>query len=65
MENTSAAAHAAMDMRWRTGRKLGRTIYVQLLDKPSSADIVIGMLDNEILAAHVCRLHNAALDDAS
>lgn len=52
-----------MQIRWRTGRKLGRTIYIQLLDEPSSADILIGMLDNDILAAHVCRLHNVDLDE--
>lgn len=59
MENSGAAAEAAKQVRWRTGRKLGRTIYMQLLDEPSGSDIVIGMLDNVEVAKYVVELHNA------
>lgn len=59
MENTEAAAEAAKQLRWRTGTKLGRTIYMQLLDEPSKSDILIGMLDNVAIAEYVVELHNA------
>ena len=36
--------------RWRTGRKLGRTIYVQVGDRPSDGDHLIGVMDTPGLA---------------
>lgn len=39
-----------MSGRWRTGRKVGRTIYAQLGDEPSDADALIGVMDTRELA---------------
>ena len=36
--------------RWRTGRKVGRTIYVQVGDDPSDGDHLIGVMDTPELA---------------
>ena len=36
--------------RWRTGRKVGRTIYVQVRDEPSDGDHLIGVMDTPELA---------------
>jgi len=36
--------------RWRTGRKVGRTIYSQVGDEPSDGDILIGVMDTPDLA---------------
>jgi hypothetical protein len=36
---------------YRTGRKVGRTLYVQVSDKPSDDDLLIGVLDTPNLAA--------------
>jgi len=35
---------------WRTGRKVGRTIYVQVGDGPSDGDQLIGVFDTPELA---------------
>lgn len=45
--------------RLRTGRKVGRTIYVQLGVKPSDADGLVGMVDTPALAAALVRAYNA------
>ena len=44
--------------RWRTGRKLGRTVYVQLGPEPSDEDPIIGMFDSRELAEHAVHDHN-------
>ena len=36
--------------RWRTGRKVGRTVYVQVGDEPSDGDHLIGVMDTPELA---------------
>ena len=46
---------------WRTGRKVGRTIYAQLGDKPSDDDLLIGTLDTKELAKEAVRAHNVTL----
>jgi hypothetical protein len=46
---------------WRTGRKLGRTIYAVVGLEPSDEDLLIGMVDEASIAAHICAVHNAAL----
>jgi len=51
-------------LRWRTGRKVGRTIYAQLGDVPDDHDPLIGMLDTAALAAAAVRAHNTELDGA-
>lgn len=39
-----------MSGRWRTGRKVGRTIYAQLGADPSDTDALIGVMDTSELA---------------
>ena len=39
--------------RWRTGRKVGRTIYRQVGDGPSDADELVGVMDTPELARMV------------
>lgn len=36
--------------RWRTGRKVGRTLYLQIGDEPSDSDPIIGLMDSPDLA---------------
>ena len=45
---------------WRTGRKLGRTLYDQGGDQPSDSDPFIGMMDSREDAELVCELVNRA-----
>lgn len=50
---------------WRTGRKVGRTIYALLSDdpqQPSDDDPLIGTMDTPALAAEAARAHNLDLD---
>lgn len=51
--------------RWRTGRKVGRTIYL-LVDRygesPSDNDVLIGVMDTPALAAEAVRAHNLDID---
>jgi hypothetical protein len=46
---------------WRTGRKVGRTIYAQIGSKPSDDDVLIGTMDLPRLAEEVVTAHNAIL----
>ncbi len=48
-------------IRWRTGRKVGRTIYAQLGPEPSDDDPIIGMMDTPELAEQAVRDHNQSL----
>lgn len=45
-------------LKWRTGRKVGRTVYAQLGHEPSDGDILIGMMGTPLLAAAVAATHN-------
>ena len=47
--------------RWRTGRKLGRTIYAQPGPEASDEDPLIGLMDTPELAAAAVEAHNAFL----
>lgn len=49
------------DMMWRTGGKVGRTIYTMVGPGPSMEDILIGMMDSTDLAEEVVRAHNIYL----
>jgi hypothetical protein len=49
------------ESRWRVGRKVGRTVYVQLGPEPSDDDPLIGMMDTRELAAQVVLDHNRNL----
>jgi hypothetical protein len=46
---------------WRTGRHVGRTIYIQLGPEPSHDDLLIGTMDTTALAELVVRAVNAEL----
>lgn len=48
--------------RWRVGRSLGRTIYVE---DGSEGDRVIGMFDDPEYAELACAARNRLLDDAA
>jgi len=45
--------------RWRTGRKVGRTIYRQVGPGPSDADELVGLMDTPDLARMVVDAMNA------
>jgi hypothetical protein len=50
-----------LTMPWRTGRKVGRTIYAHVGDEPSDHDLLIGLMDTPELADHAVKAHNAVL----
>lgn len=53
---------AALDLRvykWRTGRKLGRTIYAIIGQNASDIDVLIGMMDTVELAEEAVMAHNS------
>lgn len=49
-------------MRWRVGRRVGRTIYLQFGEQPSDVDRLIGMMDTPELAAQAVDAVNHSLD---
>lgn len=51
-----------MEMRWRVGRKVGRTIYAMVGPEPSDDDILIGMMDSVALAMDAVGAHNTRLN---
>jgi hypothetical protein len=50
-----------INLPWRTGRKVGRTIYAQISAKPSDHDVLIGVMDTRALARSAVEGHNASL----
>jgi hypothetical protein len=48
--------------RWRVGRKVGRTIYLQVGDEPSDDDVLVGVMDTPELAALAVAAVNALAD---
>ena len=50
---------------WRTGRKVGRTIYVQNGDDPADGDRLIGMMDTPEMAALACAAVNRLSADVA
>jgi hypothetical protein len=48
--------------KWRVGRKVGRTVYIQTGEEPSNLDILIGMMDSPELAALAVKAVNEHLD---
>jgi len=48
-------------LRWRVGRKVGRTIYVMRGDAPSDDDSLIGVMDTPRLAEEAVNAHNVVL----
>lgn len=53
------AAH--QEFPWRTGRKVGRTIYAVVGPTAGDPDILIGVMDTRALAAEAVAAHNARL----
>jgi len=51
-----------IDLEWRVGRKLGRTIYAMVGAEASDQDHLIGMMDDSEIAHEVVSAHNLALD---
>jgi len=49
-------------MRWRVGRRVGRTIYAVVGDQPGDHDPLIGVMDTKALAEAAVRAHNTELD---
>jgi hypothetical protein len=47
-----------MGMKWRVGRSLGRTLYIQNEEDPSKSDTFIGVMDTRELAALVVEAIN-------
>jgi hypothetical protein len=51
-----------MDVPWRVGRKLGRTLYaVDPGNEDRNCDYFLGILDDPVIAVHICETHNADL----
>lgn len=51
-----------MDVPWRVGRKLGRTIYaVDEGNEDRNCDFFLGIMDDAVIAVYICETHNADL----
>jgi hypothetical protein len=50
-----------LTLPWRIGRKLGRTIYAVVGDGPSDDDILLGLVDDMLVAELIVDTHNAML----
>lgn len=48
--------------KWRTGRKLGRTVYAQAGKEPADDDVFLGLMDTPELAREACEAHNKCLE---
>lgn len=51
-----------VSMRWRIGRSVGKNIYAMVGAEPSKADIDIGRMDSECVAANAVLCHNNQLE---
>lgn len=58
MSNPNWGSDPSLAYRWRTGRKLGRTIYMQIGPEPSDEDEFIGLMDTADLAEQIVVSHN-------
>jgi hypothetical protein len=52
-----------LSLKWRAGRKVGRTVYAQLGAASDDRDPMIGVMDTAAFAAHIVKLHNERLAD--
>ena len=60
MEHLRTARYVLGDgMRMRTGRSVGRTIYLTRTEEPSRADFLVGIMDTPALAQIVVDAVNA------
>lgn len=57
-----ARKEALVNVRWRVGRSVGRTIYAVLEEPAVAGDVLIGLMDSSALAAAAVRDHNEALE---
>lgn len=48
-----------LELKWRVGRKVGRTVYAQLGKEPSDGDQLIGVFDTIELAQKAVEDHNS------
>ena len=60
VETPSTDSGEASRLPWRTGQKLGRTLYGQLGDEPSDEDPLLGLMETKALAEQVV----AAVNDS-
>lgn len=51
----------AVGWEWRTGRKVGRTVYAVVGLEPSDSDVLIGVMDTPSLAREAVDAHNERL----
>lgn len=51
------------NLRWRTGRKVGRTIYAMPHDEARDDDPLIGVMDTPALAQEAIVSHNVQLGE--
>lgn len=54
-----------VELPWRVGRKVGRTIYAQLAADASDDDPLIGVMDTRELAADAVGAHNHRIAEAT
>lgn len=50
-----------LTLPWRTGRRVGRTVYAQFSKDPAGTDVLIGVMDTPELADEAVASHNAVL----
>ena len=62
-QDARAGVEAAwlVDLPWRVGRSVARTVYAQVDEDPTKSDLLIGLFDTSELAAEAVRCHNASL----
>jgi hypothetical protein len=58
METLMELTAQAHDYPWRTGRKVGRTIYAQFGPEPTDDDLLVGVMDTRELAQEAVESHN-------
>ena len=61
----SEASSRSTTLKWRPGRKLGRTLYLQVGDNPGYDDKLVGMMDTPELAnlvIHAVNKHLAEME---
>ncbi len=58
-----ARLHRILAGYWRTGRKVGRTVYCMVGDEPSDDDMLIGTMDQPAIATALVSQHNEAMND--
>jgi hypothetical protein len=52
-----------LDVKWRVGRTLGRTVYAMVEGQASKDDVLLGWMETKELANAVVSLHNALRRD--